>query len=265
MLHIEMRLTANNPHTNEKKDALVVSLEHYVGKIRGISITSNPIQESTRRQLRENIRRIASSFHWDVEFHVISTEAKVDVLATDVKSILTGTNFTNSLQENVGAEVDISFDIVTVIRTRSPSAVPIPAPSLNPSLHPSQSTTDQTQSPTPPPRDKISNQKAASISPMAIAVILTAISAVAIFSLFFCKTKRGCRKNNHSASGENDVGTEDEVMKLQRRHSQYQESVERDEAEIAKKKQGDSGFSQDNPMKSGARENENKRTMNTTV
>ena len=255
MLQIEMRLTANNPHTNEQKDALVVSLEHYVGKIRGIGITSNPIQESTRRQLRENIRRIASSFHWDVEFHVISTEAKVDVLATDVKSILTGTNFTNSLQENVGAEVDVSFDIVTVVRTRSPSAVPIPAPSLNPSLHPSQSTTDQTQSPTPPPRDKTSNQKAASISPMAIAVILTAISAVAIFSLFFCKTKRGCRKKNHSTSGKNDVGTEDAVEKLQRK---YQESEERDEKR-------DSGFSQDNPLKSGARENKNKRTMNTTV
>ena len=76
-----------------------------------------------------------------------------------------------------------------------------------------------------------------------------------IFSLFFCKTKRGCRKKNRSTSGKNDVGTEDDVEKMM---SENQELEERDEKR-------DSGFSQDNPLKSGARENKNKRTMNTTV
>jgi hypothetical protein len=223
-VQVAMRLTASNPPIDAQITALASTLTDELGTIRNLAVESSLQSENDGRKrkriLRETKRVLSDVYQWNVNFEVISTQTEVNAFAGIVATTLSGASFMASLENNdVGAVLDTSFDVVASISTRNPSAVPVPAPTPDPSPNPLPlvvgPTTVDLLDPQSTSKDSATQEEGSTLAATVTIVVFGVLGGLLLIFLAFCLRKKVCLlRTQETLDSNSDVYKEDFVENL---------------------------------------------------
>jgi len=168
-------LVASAPPTDDDKSTLKGDIVTQIGlaesDIRNFEVT----YVARRRQLLTGT--------WDVTFDVVASlsevgEADAASFQADIESELTDSTFQASVVSSIAA-VDSFESVTSVVQTRNPSSVPVPAPTGYPTMPPIPVPTPQ---PTSQPAPTSSH-----ITPFIIVIALSVSTCIVVVTYLYCK------------------------------------------------------------------------------
>mmetsp|Transcript_31324 Transcript_31324/g.40289 ORF Transcript_31324/g.40289 Transcript_31324/m.40289 type:complete len:596 (+) Transcript_31324:55-1842(+) len=211
-LAVALQLSATAEPTNNDKTNLKSDVVSSTG-LSESNIKNFDVVYTARR------RRQILTGTWDVSFDVVASLAEVGEtdatsFQTNVESDLSSTSFSTAVQDSISSVSSVD-SVTSVIQTRNPSSVPVPAPTGHPTMPPIPAPTVvpvpapsavPVPAPTPAPKKKKSKSNGANAA--SLAVILIAVGAgvfvIVAGGIAYCQYQRSQKADMNEHFGAAD-------------------------------------------------------------